>query len=313
MLTKTFQKLFFLLNIAFFLLIFVNSASAENIKPVLQVPIPNINFSDVSSCGDNQICNNWIAQYIGGIYNYAIGIVGMLAAIAMMVGGVMWLTAGGDVSRVGEGKAWIIASVTGLVIALTSYAILYQINPNLLNLNPIAITKIKVYIPDTIMNSTVQTAGAGVIDPVQTAKYNFTQPSNEELVKLAQYWGERLGLDPKLILAMMKAESDYKVNATSPKGAMGLMQLMPKTYSGIRANNPSLQLSENAYDPSSNIAAGAAFMKELANKYNNDVASIAAAYNWGPGNYNNYLKNGGAMPTETKNHIAKVTGYYNSQ
>ncbi len=291
----------------------VNCVLARDLKPILQISIPNVNFSDVSACGDNQICNNWIAQYIGGVYNYAIGIVGILAAVAMMVGGIMWLTAGGDVSRVGEGKAWIIASVTGLVIALTSYTILYQINPSLLTLKQTSISKINIYIPPSIANSTVPTAGDGIIDSVQSAKYNYTQPANEDLVKMAQSWGERMGVDPKLILAMMKAESEFKVNATSPKGAMGLLQLMPRTYNDIRINNPNLGLSENGYDPNSNIAAGTSFMKYLANRYNNNIADIAAAYNWGPGNYDNYLKNGGSMPTETKNHIAKVTGYYNSQ
>jgi len=129
----------------FFYSLSFNQVQAESVKPILQIPIPNINFSDVSDCGDNQICNNWLAQYIGGLYNYAIGIVGILAAVAMMVGGIMWLTAGGDVGRVGEGKAWIVASVTGLVIALASYTILYQINPDLLTLKKTSISKIQVY------------------------------------------------------------------------------------------------------------------------------------------------------------------------
>lgn len=74
-----------------------------------------------------------IGEYIKSIYKYAIGAVGILAAVVLMVGGIMWITAGGSAERIGEAKAWITASLTGLVIALCSYMILYTVNPNLVN------------------------------------------------------------------------------------------------------------------------------------------------------------------------------------
>jgi len=76
-----------------------------------------------------------IALYIRAIYKYAIGVVGILATVVMMFGGIMWLTAGGNQTRIGEAKAWIGASLTGLVIALCSYLILATVNPALVNLN----------------------------------------------------------------------------------------------------------------------------------------------------------------------------------
>ncbi len=84
-----------------------------------------------------------IANYVGAIYKYAIGIVGILAAVVLMIGGVMWIIAGGNATAIGEAKAWIGASLTGLVLALMSYLILATVNPNLVNFKIRAITSVK--------------------------------------------------------------------------------------------------------------------------------------------------------------------------
>jgi hypothetical protein len=75
-----------------------------------------------------------IGSYISAIYNYALGIVGILSALVIMIGGVIWLTAGGNTNRIENAKSWITAALTGLVIALSSYAILYTVNPDLVKL-----------------------------------------------------------------------------------------------------------------------------------------------------------------------------------
>ena len=104
-------------------------AQAESMEMKLQVPIPGlpstINFGDSTEP---------IAKYIQAIYNYAIGVVGILAAVVMMIGGLMWITAGGNTSNIGEAKAMITASLTGLVLVLVSYLLLLQVNPALVNL-----------------------------------------------------------------------------------------------------------------------------------------------------------------------------------
>jgi len=89
--------------------------------------------------GNKKFCISWIGEYIAGIYQYAIGIVGILSAVVLMFGGIIWLTAGGSATQISEAKAWIGASLTGLVIALTSYMILYLINPNLTIFKPLQI------------------------------------------------------------------------------------------------------------------------------------------------------------------------------
>lgn len=116
------------------------SASSDNgmlklTMPVLQISIPGMDkFSTPGKCSDDptKLCVNWIGEYIAGIYKYAVGVVGILATVILMVGGVIWLMAGGDASRITEAKAWITAAITGLVIMLCSYVILYQINPDII-------------------------------------------------------------------------------------------------------------------------------------------------------------------------------------
>ena len=83
-----------------------------------------------------------IGQYIRAIYKYAIGIVGILAAVVLMIGGVMWIVAGGSSTMIGEAKSWIGASLTGLVLALMSYLILATINPALVDLKTTEIKKV---------------------------------------------------------------------------------------------------------------------------------------------------------------------------
>jgi hypothetical protein len=119
-------------------------------SPKLQIKIPGMpDFTKPTQCGTDAktnmpiYCVKWIGEYVAGIYKYGIGIVGILAAVVLMFGGLLWLTAGGNATQVGEAKAWIGASMTGLVIALTSYMILYQINPDLLNLKALEVTMIK--------------------------------------------------------------------------------------------------------------------------------------------------------------------------
>ena len=79
----------------------------------------------------------WISIYIKGIFNYAMSIIGVLSAITLMIGGVIYLVSGGNATRISEAKSWITASITGLVLGLTSYMLLNEVNPGLLGLKPV--------------------------------------------------------------------------------------------------------------------------------------------------------------------------------
>lgn len=105
--------------------------------------VPQVGIGDDFQKGDSITVGDstkMIGDYINAIYKYAIGIVGILAAVVLMFGGVLWITAGGNAERVGNAKSWIGAALTGLVLTLASYTILYTVNPDLVNFK---ITKIQ--------------------------------------------------------------------------------------------------------------------------------------------------------------------------
>ncbi|MFA6995329.1 MAG: pilin [Patescibacteria group bacterium] len=119
------------------------------ILPNIQISIPGLNLttssiqSELNADGSYTVSVPWIGQYIGGIYNYGVGIAGILAAIMLMAGGVLWLISAGDASKITQAKELITGSITGLIILTTSYLLLYTINPELTQFKPIDLGAIK--------------------------------------------------------------------------------------------------------------------------------------------------------------------------
>jgi len=112
---------------------------------------------------------------------------------------------------------------------------------------------------------------------------------------------QRFGISASWIRAVMRAESGENVRAVSPKGAMGLMQIMPATWAELRVRHG---LGTNPYDPRENILAGAAYLRELHNRYGSP--GFLAAYNAGPGRYENHLATGRPLPDETRAYVATI-------
>ena len=110
----------------------------------------------------------------------------------------------------------------------------------------------------------------------------------------------RFGVPIAWIRAVMRAESAGDPRAISPKGAMGLMQIMPATWAGLRLRH---RLGADPYDPHDNIIAGAGYIRELFDRYGSP--GWIAAYNAGPGRYEDSLK-GRALPAETRTYVAMV-------
>lgn len=110
----------------------------------------------------------------------------------------------------------------------------------------------------------------------------------------------RFKLPAAWLRAVLRAESAGDPRATSPKGAMGLMQIMPSTWAGLRVRH---RLGDNPYDPHDNIIAGTAYIRELVDRYG--TPGWIAAYNAGPGRYEASL-NGQSLPQETRAYVAAV-------
>ena len=108
------------------------------------------------------------------------------------------------------------------------------------------------------------------------------------------------GVDPLLIKAIIKAESNFDPTAVSPKGAQGLMQLMPATARDLQVADP--------FDPQDNITGGTKYLRSLLDSYGWDVALSLAAYNAGPGNVKNAIPN----IHQTQIYVAKVLDNYQS-
>ena len=111
----------------------------------------------------------------------------------------------------------------------------------------------------------------------------------------------RFGVPEAWIWAVMHVESRGRRMASSPKGAMGLMQLMPSTWSRLRQN---LSLGTDPFDPHDNIIGGTAYLRALYNQFGD--AGVFAAYNAGPGRYEDYAYRGRKLPAETRAYVKSV-------
>ncbi|MBT0779203.1 lytic transglycosylase domain-containing protein [Paracoccus sp. pheM1] len=112
----------------------------------------------------------------------------------------------------------------------------------------------------------------------------------------------RFGIPPDWIRAVRHVESGGNPHAVSPKGAMGLMQVMPKTWAALRARHA---LGDDPFDPRDNIFAGAAYLREMHDRYGS-IAGMLAAYNAGPGRYDEHLVSGRTLPAETRAYVATL-------
>ncbi|HEV2469967.1 MAG TPA: lytic transglycosylase domain-containing protein [Candidatus Sulfotelmatobacter sp.] len=142
----------------------------------------------------------------------------------------------------------------------------------------------------------VQSANAKIV----AANSHGHQASQDEVDQAIVMAAARHNVDPNLVRAVVKVESNFNSNAVSRKGAMGLMQLMPSTARELKVKNP--------FDPEQNIDAGVRHLKQLLENYNGDVNLSLAAYNAGSG----AVARSAGVPhyAETQNYVRRITNLY---
>ena len=141
--------------------------------------------------------------------------------------------------------------------------------------------------------------GGSVSSPAKAS--NATLPP-AEINHMVEQTAGRLQVDPQLVQAIIKVESEYDPKAVSSKGAMGLMQLIPETAQRFGVENP--------FNPKENIEGGVSYLKHLLDLFGGDLPLSLAAYNAGEG----AVQRSGGIPSyaETRDYVRRVTNIYQS-
>ncbi|WP_352485875.1 lytic transglycosylase domain-containing protein [Mesorhizobium sp. M0051] len=137
---------------------------------------------------------------------------------------------------------------------------------------------------------------------LSNAKTSSADPWSAHIREAAK----RFAIPERLLRAVMHVESVGDVHALSSKGAMGLMQIMPATWEELRIKH---HLGDDPYQPHDNILAGAAYLREMLDRFGR--SGFLAAYNAGPGRYQDHLATGRPLPRETVDYVRKLAPLIN--
>ncbi|WP_249148688.1 lytic transglycosylase domain-containing protein [Bradyrhizobium jicamae] len=144
------------------------------------------------------------------------------------------------------------------------------------------------------------TVSNAAVAETRPAKPSAGHRVDDPFAEFIEQASRRFGVPKRWVRAVLDVESAQDVRARSPKGAMGLMQIMPETWAALRLR---YDLGDDAYDPHDNILAGTAYLRELHDRYGSP--GFLAAYNAGPARYEEHLA-GRPLPAETQIYLQKL-------
>jgi hypothetical protein len=152
---------------------------------------------------------------------------------------------------------------------------------------------VSLFVASTVSNATA-------VAETRPATPPATYATSDPLVDFVEDASRRFGVPVRWIRGIIDVESAGDVRARSPKGAMGLMQIMPDTWAELRLR---YDFGNNPYDPRDNVLAGTAYLRELRDRYGSP--GFLAAYNAGPARYEEHLA-GRPLPAETQAYLQKL-------
>ena len=158
-------------------------------------------------------------------------------------------------------------------------------------------------VPASVSSAFANNAKERTLSSFSLSKTGFSGRAQVDIKQVVNEASGRYRLDPDLVNSVIKAESGFNVRAVSPKGAQGLMQLMPGTASRLGV--------PNAFDPQANVEGGTKYLRELLERYDFDMVKALAAYNAGPQRVEQF---GGVPPYyETRAYVARIVKDFNKK
>lgn len=172
--------------------------------------------------------NESFAKYVGGLFKFFVGIAGILAVFMMMYGGTQWIFSGGNPAKISAAKEPIFGAITGLLLALGYYSLLYLINPQLVNLRPLGLVAIVPYAEDTGLDcSTVQNSAQG---------YNLSAVSSANITSAGSH--VILSLQAGAVDAFNNLMQAWQSNTSNPEAKIPRINSRRLNYVNIKIGYP---------------------------------------------------------------------------
>ena len=219
------------------------------------------------------------AAYMKQIIGFGYAVIGILAMFMLCIGAYQYMMAAGNLAKVENAKETISSALLGLILGLMSFIILRTINPALVSLQAPNLGNlgsgggILGGLGGAGTTSNLANLVTGNVDPHEQTRIAQYDP-------LVQKYAEQYNVDPNIVRAIIKQESNWNPESISPTGDYGIMNINYSSHPDFFQNN-------TWTDPSANINYGVKYFSGLLNNQaNGDITTALAMYNGGPGNPN---------------------------